>query len=61
MQESPSVCIHGHCCSDFIFQDDKVEVLNWKRVSDEGTDNPAFNHIEMNFTDNKEKVNGVHK
>nr|XP_056701810.1 sodium-coupled monocarboxylate transporter 1-like [Euleptes europaea] len=41
-------------------KDDKVEVLNWKQVADEGTDNPAFNHIEMNFTDNKEKVNGVY-
>ncbi|XP_015276773.1 PREDICTED: sodium-coupled monocarboxylate transporter 1-like [Gekko japonicus] len=41
-------------------KEDKVEVLNWKQVADEGTDNPAFNHIEMDFTDNKEKVNGVH-
>ncbi|XP_048355100.1 sodium-coupled monocarboxylate transporter 1-like [Sphaerodactylus townsendi] len=41
-------------------KDDKVEVLNWKQVADEGTDNPAFNHIEMNFTDNKATVNGVH-
>ncbi|XP_060101235.1 sodium-coupled monocarboxylate transporter 1-like [Heteronotia binoei] len=41
-------------------KDDKVEVLNWKRAADEGIDNPAFNHIEMNFTDNKEKANGVY-
>ncbi|XP_034984362.1 sodium-coupled monocarboxylate transporter 1 [Zootoca vivipara] len=43
-------------------QDEKIKVLNWKPfpVTDEGTDNPAFNHIEMDFTDNKEKVNGAH-
>ncbi|XP_033018552.1 sodium-coupled monocarboxylate transporter 1-like [Lacerta agilis] len=43
-------------------QDEKIKVLNWKPfpVTDEGTDNPAFNHIEMDFTDSKEKVNGVH-
>ncbi|KYO17525.1 sodium-coupled monocarboxylate transporter 1 [Alligator mississippiensis] len=41
---------------------EKVEVLNWKlhNLADEGIDNLAFNHIEMNFTDNKEKVNGIH-
>uniref|UniRef100_A0A8D0GH32 Solute carrier family 5 member 8 n=1 Tax=Sphenodon punctatus TaxID=8508 RepID=A0A8D0GH32_SPHPU len=39
-----------------------VKTLNWKpfNLADEGTDNPAFNHIEMNFTDNTEKVNGAH-
>ncbi|CAI5785811.1 sodium-coupled monocarboxylate transporter 1 [Podarcis lilfordi] len=43
-------------------QDEKIKVLNWKPfpVTDEGTDNPAFNHIEMDFTDSKEKVNGAH-
>ncbi|XP_054844994.1 sodium-coupled monocarboxylate transporter 1 [Eublepharis macularius] len=41
-------------------KDEKVEVLNWKQVTDEGIDNPAFNHIEMNFKDNKERVNGVY-
>ncbi|XP_030404306.1 sodium-coupled monocarboxylate transporter 1 [Gopherus evgoodei] len=41
---------------------EKVEVLNWKpfTMADEGTDNPVFNHIEMNVTENKEKVNGAH-
>ncbi|KAM6437692.1 sodium-coupled monocarboxylate transporter 1-like [Liasis olivaceus] len=39
-------------------QEEKVEVLNWK-PSSEGTDNPAFNHIEMNITDSK-KENGIH-
>lgn len=41
---------------------EKVEVLNWKpfTMADEGTDNPVFNHIEMNITENKEKVNGAH-
>ncbi|XP_053109125.1 sodium-coupled monocarboxylate transporter 1-like [Hemicordylus capensis] len=43
-------------------QDEKVKVLTWKPfpMTDEGIDNPAFNHIEMNVTDNKEKVNGAH-
>ncbi|XP_062990742.1 sodium-coupled monocarboxylate transporter 1-like [Elgaria multicarinata webbii] len=43
-------------------QEEKVKVLTWTpyRIPEEGTDNPAFNHIEMNFTDSKEKVNGVH-
>ncbi|KFV56430.1 Sodium-coupled monocarboxylate transporter 1, partial [Gavia stellata] len=40
----------------------KVEVLNWKRftVVAEGTDNPAFSHIEMDVASNKNKVNGLH-
>ncbi|MBZ3886209.1 Sodium-coupled monocarboxylate transporter 1 [Sciurus carolinensis] len=29
-------------------------------VEDLGTDNPAFNHIELNFTDQSGKVNGTH-
>uniref|UniRef100_A0A8D0C9P7 Sodium-coupled monocarboxylate transporter 1 n=1 Tax=Salvator merianae TaxID=96440 RepID=A0A8D0C9P7_SALMN len=43
-------------------QDEKVEVLNWKpfTATDEGTDNPAFNHIELNFTDSNKKINGAH-
>ncbi|NXD33578.1 SC5A8 protein, partial [Copsychus sechellarum] len=40
----------------------KVEVLNWKpfTVADEGTDNPAFSHIEMDVASDKNKVNGLH-
>ncbi|NXP43750.1 SC5A8 protein, partial [Heliornis fulica] len=40
----------------------KVEVLNWKpfTVPDEGTDNPAFSHIEMDVAGDKNKVNGLH-
>ncbi|NXY60533.1 SC5A8 protein, partial [Callaeas wilsoni] len=40
----------------------KVEVLNWKpcAVADEGTDNPAFSHIEMDVASDKNKVNGLH-
>ncbi|NWH17452.1 SC5A8 protein, partial [Grus americana] len=40
----------------------KVEVLNWKpfTVAAEGTDNPAFSHIEMDVASNKNKVNGLH-
>nr|XP_060633218.1 sodium-coupled monocarboxylate transporter 1-like [Anolis sagrei ordinatus] len=43
-------------------QEEKINVLSWKPFTgtDEGTDNPAFNHIEMNVTDNNEKINGVH-
>lgn len=39
----------------------KVEVLNWKpfTMADEGTDNPVFNHMEMNITENK-KDSGAH-
>ncbi|NWT16383.1 SC5A8 protein, partial [Vireo altiloquus] len=40
----------------------KVEVLNWKPFSmaDEGTDNPAFSHIEMDVASDKNRVNGLH-
>ncbi|NWS38904.1 SC5A8 protein, partial [Probosciger aterrimus] len=40
----------------------KVEVLNSKpfTVAAEGTDNPAFSHIEMDVASNKNKVNGLH-
>ncbi|NXR34459.1 SC5A8 protein, partial [Zosterops hypoxanthus] len=40
----------------------KVEVLNWKpfTMADEGTDNPAFSHIEMDVASDKNKVNGLH-
>ncbi|KAG8439458.1 hypothetical protein GDO86_005608 [Hymenochirus boettgeri] len=42
----------------------KVKVTNWKpRDSDpyveKGTDNPAFNHLEMNVTENIDKINGI--
>ncbi|KAH0616787.1 hypothetical protein JD844_028177 [Phrynosoma platyrhinos] len=42
-------------------KEEKVRVLTWKpfTVKEEGTDNPAFNHIEMNLTDSNEKFNGV--
>ncbi|NWV49572.1 SC5A8 protein, partial [Daphoenositta chrysoptera] len=41
---------------------EKVEVLNWKpfATADEGTDNPAFSHIEMDVASDKNKVNGLH-
>ncbi|NXE88397.1 SC5A8 protein, partial [Menura novaehollandiae] len=40
----------------------KVEVLNWKpfTMAEEGTDNPAFSHIEMDIASDKNKVNGLH-
>ncbi|NXA27255.1 SC5A8 protein, partial [Ibidorhyncha struthersii] len=40
----------------------KVEVLNYNpfTVADEGTDNPAFSHIEMDVASDKDKVNGLH-
>ncbi|NXC24880.1 SC5A8 protein, partial [Campylorhamphus procurvoides] len=39
-----------------------VEVLNCKpfTMEDEGTDNPAFSHIEMDVASDKNKVNGLH-
>ncbi|XP_009462284.1 PREDICTED: sodium-coupled monocarboxylate transporter 1 [Nipponia nippon] len=41
---------------------EKVQVLNWKQftAADEGTDNPAFSHIEMDVASNKNNVNGLH-
>ncbi|NXP14131.1 SC5A8 protein, partial [Thinocorus orbignyianus] len=40
----------------------KVEVLNHDpfTVAAEGTDNPAFSHIEMDVASDKDKVNGLH-
>ncbi|NWI84484.1 SC5A8 protein, partial [Pitta sordida] len=40
----------------------KVEVLAYKpsTMEDEGTDNPAFSHIEMDVASDKNKVNGLH-
>ncbi|NP_001084454.1 sodium-coupled monocarboxylate transporter 1 [Xenopus laevis] len=45
-------------------QEEKVEVLNWKaRRTDndmeQGTDNPAFNNMEMTSTEKGEKTNGI--
>ncbi|NWS15090.1 SC5A8 protein, partial [Pachyramphus minor] len=39
-----------------------MEVLNCKpfTVADEGTDNPAFSHIEMDVASDKNNVNGLH-
>ncbi|KAJ7404617.1 Sodium-coupled monocarboxylate transporter 1 [Willisornis vidua] len=41
---------------------ENVEVLNCKpfTMGDEGTDNPAFSHIEMDVASDKNKVNGLH-
>ncbi|NXU32033.1 SC5A8 protein, partial [Thalassarche chlororhynchos] len=48
--------------SNFSRSKSETEVLNWKRftVAAEGTDNPAFSHIEMDVASNKNKVNGLH-
>ncbi|KAM8778253.1 sodium-coupled monocarboxylate transporter 1 [Rhynchonycteris naso] len=44
-----------------IFKKEK-EVLSYKShpIEDGGTDNPAFNHIELDFTDQRDKINGTH-
>ncbi|KAM6145577.1 sodium-coupled monocarboxylate transporter 1 [Phoenicopterus ruber ruber] len=41
---------------------EKVEVLSMRTstVAAEGTDNPAFSHIEMDVASNNNKVNGLH-
>ncbi|XP_040508688.1 sodium-coupled monocarboxylate transporter 1 isoform X1, partial [Gallus gallus] len=41
---------------------EKVVVLNWKSSTmlAEGTDNPAFSHIEMDEASDKNKANGLH-
>ncbi|XP_012519436.1 PREDICTED: sodium-coupled monocarboxylate transporter 1 [Propithecus coquereli] len=50
---------------DFLFNFDifkkKKRALSYKShpVEDGGTDNPAFNHIELNFTDQSGKTNGT--
>uniref|UniRef100_A0A8C4U1H4 Solute carrier family 5 member 8 n=1 Tax=Falco tinnunculus TaxID=100819 RepID=A0A8C4U1H4_FALTI len=48
--------------SNFSWSKSETEVLNWKpfTMADEGTDNPAFSHIEMDVADSKNKVNGLH-
>ncbi|XP_058424557.1 sodium-coupled monocarboxylate transporter 1 [Diceros bicornis minor] len=40
----------------------KKHVLSYKShpMEDGGTDNPAFNHIELNFTDQSGKIKGTH-
>ncbi|XP_006888590.1 PREDICTED: sodium-coupled monocarboxylate transporter 1 [Elephantulus edwardii] len=47
--------------SNFSMFKKKEHVLNYKShpVDDGGTDNPAFNHIELNFTDPSDKMNGT--
>ncbi|ELK10337.1 Sodium-coupled monocarboxylate transporter 1 [Pteropus alecto] len=51
---------------DILFKFDifkkKKHVLSYKShtVEDGGTDNPAFNHIELNLTDQSGKINGTH-
>ncbi|XP_029455580.1 sodium-coupled monocarboxylate transporter 1-like [Rhinatrema bivittatum] len=53
-------------CNIFTWSKDdkmeKIEVLKWNPypVTDHGTDNPAFNHVEMDFKEKKGKANGVH-
>ncbi|NXW03495.1 SC5A8 protein, partial [Fregetta grallaria] len=48
--------------SNFSRSKSKTEVLNSKRftMAAEGTDNPAFSHIEMDVASNQNKVNGLH-
>ncbi|XP_005374605.1 PREDICTED: sodium-coupled monocarboxylate transporter 1 [Chinchilla lanigera] len=47
--------------SNFDIFKKKDHVLSYKShlVGDGGTDNPAFNHVELNFTDQSGKVNGT--
>lgn len=44
--------------------DEKSETVNWKSqnssVTDLGTNNVAFTDIELNYSETKEKINGVH-
>ncbi|XP_037702682.1 sodium-coupled monocarboxylate transporter 1 [Choloepus didactylus] len=48
--------------SNFDIFKKKKRVSNYKShpMEDGGTDNPAFNHIELNVTDQNGKVNGTH-
>ncbi|KAJ7329957.1 hypothetical protein JRQ81_016131 [Phrynocephalus forsythii] len=43
-------------------QEEKVKVLTWRpfTMPDEGITNAAFNHIEMDISNSKEKVNNIH-
>ncbi|XP_069347035.1 sodium-coupled monocarboxylate transporter 1 [Eulemur rufifrons] len=47
--------------SNFDIFKKKKHVLSYKSypMEDGGTDNPAFNHIELNFTDQSGKINGT--
>lgn len=47
--------------SNFDIFKKKSHVLSYKShpVEDGGTDNPAFSHIELNFTDQSGKINGT--
>ncbi|XP_045409089.1 sodium-coupled monocarboxylate transporter 1 [Lemur catta] len=47
--------------SNFDIFKKKKRVLSYKShpMEDGGTDNPAFNHIELNFTDQTGKINGT--
>ncbi|XP_074181027.1 sodium-coupled monocarboxylate transporter 1 [Rhinolophus sinicus] len=48
--------------SNFDIFKKKKHVLSYKShpIEDGGTDNPAFNHIELNFTDQSGKIDGTH-
>ncbi|NWI49635.1 SC5A8 protein, partial [Calyptomena viridis] len=48
--------------SNFSCSKSKTEVWDHKpsTMEDEGTDNPAFSHIEMDVASDKNKVNGLH-
>ncbi|XP_063303244.1 sodium-coupled monocarboxylate transporter 1 [Pelobates fuscus] len=46
-------------------EDEKIDVLSNKYIGtdlyiDHGTDNPTFNHLEMNHTEKKDTANGIH-
>ncbi|TEA33033.1 hypothetical protein DBR06_SOUSAS7410095, partial [Sousa chinensis] len=47
--------------SNFDIFKKKKQVLDYKShpVEDDGTDNPGFNHIELNCTDQSGKINGT--
>lgn len=47
--------------SNFDIFKKKKHTLSYKShpIEDGGTDNPAFNHIELNFTDQSGKINGT--
>lgn len=48
--------------SNFDIFKKKKHILSYKShpVEDGGTDNPAFNHIELNYTDQSDKISGTH-
>ncbi|XP_029453335.1 LOW QUALITY PROTEIN: sodium-coupled monocarboxylate transporter 1-like [Rhinatrema bivittatum] len=51
-------------CSHWFIADkaENVEALKWQPhpMLDKGTDNPVFNHIQLDFIERKGDVNGVH-